>query len=606
MNINRLFELAGLSNNDILLEAAYDPNITKLKNQFPNRIKEIDDNIKIVKPILVKYDRMIWYIKVLSAYLSNNINPVKGAYNFTTIKQFNDDLTHYYGYNIDNIKNTELTNQNISELFNTFQDYIDKYQKSDKPPVPILKGDYELIKFPDGTAWWYVNRSYCDEEGRSGKHCGNVVGQNNTTQRILSLRTPNNNVILTFIRLKNGYLGEMKAKANLKPSEKYHPQIMQLLLNPIVKGIKGAGYAPYMNFSIFDLSEQNIQVLINHNKESFIIDQIKAEPIEFLKAPDYIKQNKNYQDVALKKIPALQFVLNNEMSLEGWEKAIKKKSSLIIYAPESLHDFKNRIVNYLSNKPEDILKSPKSVSQNFEILSAVLKSGYGSGNDIKYIIPNTPRFKELCYIAIENRCHLPNIPEEYRTDEIYTKAVELDPTILSHLPETIKNYETICKNAVTKYGNVLYQVPERLRTFELCKLALIKSDGSAILYVPTTLKKYDDLCKISVTLNCINIKNIDKEYRTYELCKLAVEDASWVFYYVPTTINNYEEICKIAVTKNPTMLENIPHDLRTLELCKIAVKQDRYLLPLVPTNLQDAVKEYINESIHLNNYLNSL
>ena len=294
------------------------------------------------------------------------------------------------------------------------------------------------------------------------------------------------------------------------------------------------------------------------------------------------------------------------MSLEGWEKAIKKKASLIIYAPESLHDFKNKIIDYLSNNPEDILKAPKSVSQNFEILSAVLKSGYGSGNDIKYIIPNTPRFKELCYIAIENRCNLPNIPEEYRTDEIYTKAVELNPTILSHIPETIKNYETICKNAVTKNGNVLYQVPQRLRTFELCRIALKRTDGSAILQVPTTLKKYTELCKIAVTLSGINLRDIDKEYRTYELCKLAIEDSSWAFDYVPTNIDNYAELCKLAVTKNPNILQHIPHDLRTLELCKIAVKQDRYLLPVVPTNLQDAVKEYINESIHLNNYLNSL
>ena len=81
MNLNRLFELAGLPNNDLLLEAAYDGMIDSLKKTFPNNINDIDENIKKAKKLFTApnkqsptNDKMVWYIKVLRASLSNNIN----------------------------------------------------------------------------------------------------------------------------------------------------------------------------------------------------------------------------------------------------------------------------------------------------------------------------------------------------------------------------------------------------------------------------------------------------------------------------------------------------------------------------------------------------
>ena len=443
MNIERLFELAGLPNNDLLLEAAYDGMIDSLKKTYPNNINDIDENIKKAKKLFTApnkqsptNDKMVWYIKVLKASLSNNINTAKGSYNFTNMETFNNDLFHYYGYNIPQIFDTELNNQNISELFQTLNTIVQNYQKSDKPPVPVVEGDYELIKCNDGTSWWYVNRAYCEEEGRSGKHCGNVVGKNDTTQRILSLRTPNHNVLLTFILLKNGYLGEMKAKANQKPSEKYHPNIMQLLLNPKIKGIQGAGYAPYMNFSIFDLSDNDIKILINHGKESFIADQIKAEPVEFLKAPDYIKNVKEYQQIAIESMPALKHLIGSEKLLGAWENAIHEEESLIIYAPQELHNFKSKVTYRLKYYPEDILKAPKYVSQDFDILKAVIEY---DGDAIEYVMPTTPRYEELCKIAVVH-----------------------SSTALVNVPKILRTLE-VCKLAVSEYGHALRFVPDHLK-----------------------------------------------------------------------------------------------------------------------------------------------
>lgn len=101
MNIERLFELAGLPNNDLLLEAAYDNMVTAIKQKFPEQSPFIDDNIKTAKKILTApnkqsptSDKMVWYIKVLRAYLLNDMKSVEGSYNFKDIESFNNDFFH--------------------------------------------------------------------------------------------------------------------------------------------------------------------------------------------------------------------------------------------------------------------------------------------------------------------------------------------------------------------------------------------------------------------------------------------------------------------------------------------------------------------------------
>jgi hypothetical protein len=550
--IERLFELAGINvDNDLLLEAAYDGMVNSLKKNFPNNIKDIDDNLKQAKTILKKQDRIVWYLKVLRAYLSNNINQVSGDYNFESLEKFNNDLFHYYGYNIGDIENTQLTNQNISELFTEFQKVLDTYKKSDKPPVPVQHGDYELIKCNDGTSWWFVDRAFCEEEGRSGKHCGNVTGKYEQNQRILSLRNTNHNVILTFILEPNGFLGEMKAKANLKPSEKYHPNIMQLLLNPIVKGIKGAGYAHYMNFSIFDLSEQDLQILIKHGKESFIANQIESEPIEFLKAPQYIKNNKEYQQIAIKSMPALTHIINNENDLEAWEQAIHMNPSLIIYAPDNLKDFKDRVISYLKPNPSFLIKCPKNVVNDFDIVSALIEK---YGNNLQYVMPNNPNYSKLAMIAIEE-----------------------SGTYIKYVPENTKDY------------------------YELAKAA-VKESYIAIKYIPSSTKNYYELCKIAVEKTGGGLELIDKDYITVELCNIATSFWGYALEYVPFdkfTPKQQFEICKNAVSKKSSnAFKDIPKDIlatfsdeQVYELCEILIKNGIYNFRFIPDKFKDKIQQ---------------
>lgn len=447
---------------EIILESSYDGMIASMKTKYPDWTDEIIDQVKWAKNNLKRDDRVAWYLKIVRANIEGNIESTMGDYQFSSFNKLRNDILHFFGYESNDIQNYQFRNQTVSQVIVDLGNFERTFQaKQDKvKPVTPQSGDREIIKFPDGSAWWFVDRGYCSDEGRSGGHCGNINGKHNSSERILSYRI-NGHVQLTFILLPNGKLGEMKAKHNQKPAEKFHPQIMSLLLDPIVKGIKGAGYAPWMNFSVFDLHDNNISEL-QQKKPILITDQIKAEPSEFLKAPDIIKSNTKYQNIAISKIPALRNVINDN-SIQGWESAIEEDPKLLIYATPELPDFEKRVVDTLVNNPQLILRCNKSILDNYELMKSVIENDM-NGTVFQYILPNNKHYTKLCKLAVTS-----------------------DGWALEYVPNELITPE-LCKLAVTSHGTALEYVPEEYRTLELCKLG-VKSDGMAMEYVPIELKQ---------------------------------------------------------------------------------------------------------------------
>lgn len=132
---------------------------------------------------------------------------------------------------------------------------------------------------------WYDLRETCSsEEGKAMGHCGNVPSARHG-DTVLSLRQTKNvggeelhRPSLTFI-LRNGYLGEMKGRANQKPKKEYHPYIVELLKLPIIKGISGGGYEPENNFSVSDLSEELYNELKDARGDEFMNEIPEGELI---------------------------------------------------------------------------------------------------------------------------------------------------------------------------------------------------------------------------------------------------------------------------------------------------------------------------------------
>jgi hypothetical protein len=146
-----------------------------------------------------------------------------------------------------------------------FQQAYDQYNNRIKENKNLVKPTEKTQKVVEGAKpnrhWFGLGVGACENEGKAMGHCGNVPSEVEGDE-LLSLRTEHkikNQIYhephLTFV-VNNGFLGEMKGRANTKPSKEYHRDIANLLKNPNIKGVIGGGHAPENNFEFNDLSPE--------------------------------------------------------------------------------------------------------------------------------------------------------------------------------------------------------------------------------------------------------------------------------------------------------------------------------------------------------------
>ena len=141
-----------------------------------------------------------------------------------------------------------------------------RWQEERRQFVEPEENDRIILSYDNGKyGWVLLDRGACRAEGDAMGHCGNVPSVREGDQ-ILSFRSifeTEQKPHLTFILHGNGFLGEMKGRANNKPNEKYHPYIVDLLKQDFIKGISGGGYAPDQNFQLSDLDESLQEELLD-------------------------------------------------------------------------------------------------------------------------------------------------------------------------------------------------------------------------------------------------------------------------------------------------------------------------------------------------------
>ena len=571
-------------------------NRATVKNQegllSDEKFQEIKHVLDIVPAILIKNNRIVWFLKIISSYIEGTLDStLLGSYRFTSPVVLIDKLAEYYNQNppIDLIEKYSVSNKTVSEVLNFFKIKKDEAvlkQKKERGVDP-QEGDYILFKFQgtkaipnDGSkefdelpfkyAWWWINRAYCPEEGRSGKHCGNVAGKHNPDQRILSFRDNQNRVQMTFILEPDNTLGEMRANYNQKPDSRFHPYIMPLLLWDRVEGIKGAPYGLHAAFSIFDLDAKQLNEL-DQLKPKLIQDQTKITPFELLRnnipnVPDNIKQK--YLKYAIQTQPAIKRLMNNN-TLEQWDKEIKSDKKLIPYLPE---DFIPQYPNYLSLLIDRIkfdysvlLQTPKSVQRNFAYLKPIIEKIPGV---IEVISPYVKRYEELAEIAVNKDSYtFAMIPEDFRTRKI-------------------------CEIAVNKHAHLLEYVPEEHLTYDLYK-SVITKNPYILLRVPKENQEYEKFFKIAIAGDFRIMEYIEPEYRTYDLCKIAVNTNPMALQFVPDEIKLKfsDMIYQNIINQNPLALDYVPESIKL----KFS---DRFYQHII--NKDPQILKYVPESIKLN------
>ena len=147
------------------------------------------------------------------------------------------------------------------------------------------KDGIDFLTMEDGWKWVRVEDGYSREEARAMGHCGNGAGKPGDV--LYSLREPimrKDRVFwrphLTFICKRSGFFGEMKGRANGKPSSVYNERITGLLKKSDFRGVRGGGYLPENNFDISELTSEQLAEIISANPRfqysDYRFDEVKV------------------------------------------------------------------------------------------------------------------------------------------------------------------------------------------------------------------------------------------------------------------------------------------------------------------------------------------
>ena len=136
-----------------LTEASYDGMIASMKTKFPDFQQGIADQLKWAKATLKKDEKIVWYMKNVGNMLADQ----QAGKQVPDIKEIQNDLGHFFGFNIPAVDQYQFGKKSYDEIINDLQsieqDWSEKQSKNNLPPIEPQEGDYELMKFPDGSAW---------------------------------------------------------------------------------------------------------------------------------------------------------------------------------------------------------------------------------------------------------------------------------------------------------------------------------------------------------------------------------------------------------------------------------------------------------------------
>lgn len=242
-----------------------------------NVTKRWKETISTVSEKLKKQDIIVWYLRGARVNVANRL-PTH-LVDQTKLAEINRDeeldehdltnLEHYLSLPIRAIQEYRFDKKPSREVFEDFRGFEDEWRKS--LDASLDEQGKTVIDFHNGWTWQNLERAYCSKEADAMGHCGNAP-RADSGDTILSLRKqiegpngPRWEPKLTFILTLDGYLSEMKGKANNKPEAKYHPMIIALLRLPMIKGIVGGGHDPENNFALSDLTETEREDLVKQN-----------------------------------------------------------------------------------------------------------------------------------------------------------------------------------------------------------------------------------------------------------------------------------------------------------------------------------------------------
>ena len=177
------------------------------------------------------------------------------------------------------------------------------------------------------------------------------------------------------------------------------------------------------------------------------------------------------------------------------------------------------------------------------------------------------------------------LPERLRSYDLCLEAVREDGEAIAHVPARLRT-PALCLEAVRRSAEALGMLPERLRTYDLC-LEAVRHHGDALFDVPKPLRDRV-ICrtamKTTTAYNTLSV--VPKEFVDAEMCRLAVRANGNALSIVPGSIID-RDLCLEAVRHEPDAIEWVPRRFMDRDMILEAVRGNGFALDKVPPSRRD-------------------
>ena len=519
---------------------------------------------------------MQWYLTLLETFYKQNdpkfagkFAAMIGQYQFTDFSSLNTELAHFFTseyadsqYIKDIVKAIRPATTQVDNLITNataaeqriYAENEAARQLAGRPDIELMEGDQVILPVDNKYDWWWLPHHGHEFESKAMGHCGScqTAGGN-----LLSLRTkrpiwPE----LTFEwDPQDKMLYQTKGPKNSKPAHRYRPAILKLMLSDLISGIGNNSYQPANDFSVFDFEPSDVKAIADQ-KPNLITGQIEKYPIDFLRAPEFIRAIPEFRDIAVENARGLAALVDDtgkvNTSLDAWEDAIQSDRSIIIYAPEDLEDYEDRIIDALNRDSSLLGFASAKIRSNHKIMSEVIR---WNPESIELVPLRAPTYEELAIQAVTKRSELLKaIPVEKRTYAIcHTAAATRERWSEDSLREFYELFNTLpfTKNEHSELAALVLQYDTENELLDL---------------LPAEIKTY--------VSTMARLKNIEHRYYSDNRSDKVKEIVDSV---TPGSVSN-EEYMKICLKAGELSFhEAVPEEFQTYEYFK------KYILTIEPT-----------------------
>ena len=519
---------------------------------------------------------MQWYLSLLETYYKQNdpkfagkFAAMIGQYQFTDFNSLNNDLAHFFTseyadsqYMKDLVKAIRPATTQVDNLITNataaeqriHAENEEARKLASRPDIELAEGDQVILPVDNKYDWWWLPHNSHEFESKAMGHCGRCQASDSN---LLSLRTkrpiwPE----LTFEwNPENNILYQTKGPKNSKPAHRYRPAILKLMLSDLISGIGDDSYQPANDFSIFDFEPADVKKIAD-TKPVLIHDQIIKYPIDFLRAPEFIRGNPSFRNAAIENSSGLGVLVDESgkvnTSLDAWETAIEDDPSLIIYAPEELDDYENRIIHAISIHSSLLGFASAKIRSNYNIMSNIIQD---TPEAIETVPLRASAYEKLAIQAVSKRSQLLKaVPEEQRTFEVCLAATKSrDRYALGSISDFYQLFNTLpfTKEQHTELASILISVDDSNELLELLPKNLIPfiAAQAQLRFAENNLWGDARTDKIKEIVANTDPNTMSRD----EYLKLLIKVGNMTFQKaVPEEMQTYEYFEKYILTVEPT------------------------------------------------------